>query len=250
MRISVVVPCFNEAPRLPKTFREISEFSEKNNGKSCVIAEIIVVDDGSTDATVQVAHEWAISLPIRIIRHERNFGKGRALRTGVMQSIGDCVLLFDADSATSISELPKFCDAMRAQGSDIVIGCRVPRHAANVTVRMSFYRKMIGRAYHTVTMLLIPGIADAACGFKLLRTQRAKELFAAQQIERFAYDIEILAAALYRQWKILEIPVNWNAVPISKVHVVRDGIEMLARIMQLYAWRILRRGVFSKTCKY
>ena len=245
MQITVVIPCYNEAPRLPRTFQEITSFIKDQLGKQCVITEIIVVDDGSSDETIAISTEWLKALPITIAKHEKNLGKGAALRTGVTKATGDYILLFDADSATPISELPKLCDVMRNNSADIVIGCRNSHQSAGVTVKMSLHRKFIGRVYHALTTPLIPNIKDAACGFKLFRAGKAKKLFAFQQINRFAYDIEILSLALHLKWKIVEVPVNWNAIPISKVRIFRDGIEMLFKVIKLYTLKISKRGIFK-----
>jgi len=244
MNISVIIPCYNEEDRLSPTLGKIAAFHQQYPD---LLKEIIIVDDGSIDATLHMAEKWKHVLPLCIFSNEQNRGKGAALRTGVQAASGDYTLLFDADSATSIEELMKFTAELTRSSANILIGCRVPKNAVGVTVKMAPYRRFIGRVYHAMTIPLIPGIRDAACGFKLLETKKAKELFATQRINRFAYDIEILAAALHRNWRVVEVPVNWSAVPISKVNIIRDGIEMFLRVFQIYTWKILGKGIFQES---
>ncbi len=241
MTIALVIPCFNEEPRLPRTLEHIESFMRGTPG---LIPQIIIVDDGSTDRTSEIVESWRGRLPIEIARLPRNSGKGAALRAGVPLAKQDAVLLYDADAATPITELPRFCSAL-GDGADIVIGSRL-RDGPGHTVRMQPHRRLIGRLYFWLTAPLIPGVHDAACGCKLLRRETARELFAAQHINRFAYDIEILSMAIARGKKVVEVPVSWTAVPISKVRLLRDGPEMFMRVLQLYGsrvwWWITSRG--------
>jgi dolichyl-phosphate beta-glucosyltransferase len=232
MQLSVVIPAYNEEARLPATFGHL-ESALRNSPSSPDVQEIIVVDDGSHDGTSALAERWAERLPIRTVRLPENRGKGAALRAGVLESKAPYALLYDADAATPFDEAQKLAEAMEKENADIAIGSRVLGRAPD-TVQMSLPRRIIGRIYHALTAPLIPGIRDAACGCKLFKTSVAKELFSRQKLDRFAYDVEILSLALARGYKVAEVPVAWREIPGSKVRILRDGPEMLVRVLQLY----------------
>jgi dolichyl-phosphate beta-glucosyltransferase len=235
MNLTIILPCFNEESRLPHTLEHIYGYLRKHKVDA---AEVFVVDDGSTDRTVQVARSWSDRLPIRVLQHQKNRGKGAALRTGVLDAKGDYVLLYDADGATPIEEVEKLFTAMKKTGANIAIGSRV---IAGSHVAMKWHRRLIGRVYYWLTAPLIPGIRDAACGCKLLERSVAQDLFTRQKFNRFAYDPEILSMAITSGYAIAEVSVQWKAVPVSKVRLIRDGTEMFWRVLELYVRKYLRR---------
>lgn len=149
----------------------------------------------------------------------------------------ELILLYDADGATPIEEVLRLFKALSSQNADIAIGSRVLR-GAHSEVQMTWHRRLIGRLYHILTAPLIPGIADAACGCKLFKAEIAKKLFSLQTINRYAYDIEILSLAHVRGHRIVEVPVYWRHIPVSKVRIFRDGFEMLWRVLGLYVRKI------------
>ncbi|MFH0770581.1 MAG: dolichyl-phosphate beta-glucosyltransferase [Candidatus Peregrinibacteria bacterium] len=239
MTLSLIIPCLNEETRLPVTLGQIRAFRDAWKG-SWSICEVIVVDDGSTDRTVETASAWGNRLPMVVLKHPHNRGKGAALRRGVQAAHGDFVLLYDADGATPIGEVEKLIAALERAQATIAIGSRVLIGEAG-EVRMEHHRRFIGRVYYWLTASLIPGIHDAACGCKLFRRDRAQCLFALQHIDRFAYDPEILSLAIRFGDRIVEVPVRWNAIAGSKVNLFSDGIEMFWRVMGIY-WRRMRDG--------
>lgn len=233
--ISFIIPCYNEQDRLATTLQHIADFLAK---KTCVaLKEIIIVDDGSSDRTAAIAQEWQSRLPIHLVRFQRNTGKGAALRAGVLHASGMLILLYDADAATPICELDRLFEEMKRSHADIVIGSRV-RPSPLRPVEMAWHRQFIGTVYRLLTWPLIPGIDDAACGCKLFRGDVAKKIFSKQRVNRFAYDIEILSLALQNGYTIVTVPVRWRAVPLSKVRIVRDGMEMLMQVFLLYVRRL------------
>jgi dolichyl-phosphate beta-glucosyltransferase len=242
MTLSIIIPAFNEEDRLPKTLESIREFFAQDR-QNLSLRELIVVDDGSTDGTSTIAEQWKNRLPIQIIRLHKNQGKGAALRAGVMAASSDLVLLYDADGATPIQEVQRLYHVLHDERTDIVIGSRVLDRCHSL-ITMQWHRRMIGRMYHFLTLPLIPGIQDAACGCKLFRLPVARTLFCLQRFNRFACDIEILALALRLHFRLKEVAVEWHAVPVSKVRLFRDGAEMMLRVLQLYF-----RVFFSQRCQ-
>lgn len=233
MRLSIVIPAYNEQDRLGKTLSSIADAWKEGRMSDIELVEVAVVDDGSHDRTLDIAREWSSRLPMISLRLPVNRGKGAAVRSGVAEAVGDFVLLYDADGATPITEVRKLFDALQRDGSDIAIGSRVLERRAGL-VTMQWHRRIIGRLYHGLCSLLVPGIHDTACGCKLFKADVAKKLFLLQRIDRFAFDVEVLALALRHRYRISEVPLTWTAVPESKVNVVRDGLQMFWCVISLY----------------
>lgn len=230
--LSIVIPAYNEADRLPPTLASIAAFFATARD-DLDLHDVIVVDDGSTDGTADVAARWSDRLPVTVHRFPSNRGKGAAVREGMLRATGELRLIYDADGATPIEEVPKLRRAMREQGAEVAIGSRVD---PSTHVRMKPHRRLIGRIYHALCSPLHPGIRDAACGCKLFTAASASAIFPKQQIDRFAFDVEILSLAIALDYRIAEIPVPWTAVEKSKVRLIRDGIQMFWSVLGLY-WR-------------
>ena len=201
-----------------------------------------MVDDGSRDETFAVVSQWQGSLPVRGIRFEENRGKGAAVRTGMLAAEGDCCLFYDADAATPPAEILKLVKALNERQADVVIGSRVLGARENL-VSMQWHRRLIGRIYHALCSALVPGIADAACGAKLFTRSAAGDLFVRQKIERFAFDIEVLSLAQRLGYKVVELPVEWTAIPGSKVNLVWDSLNMTWCVLRLYVRHLLLRDL-------
>jgi dolichyl-phosphate beta-glucosyltransferase len=231
--LSIVIPAFNEEQRLGITLRSIYQHQKNLEIAGLSIVQVIVSDDGSIDRTIEVAESFQDVLPIVIVRLGYNKGKGAAVRKGMEQSIGDLSLMYDADGATPITEVPKLYRALFQENADIAIGSRVMNQFTSL-VSMSWHRKFIGRIYHFFCSALVPSLQDTACGCKLYRKETASFLFRIQHINRFAFDVEVLALAIMYSKKIVEVPVAWTAVPESKVRIVRDGLQMLLCVIGLY----------------
>jgi len=224
MKCDVIIPCYNEAKRLPVTLKHLDNYQGEHQ------LNIIIVDDGSKDETVTIAQAYQSAHTIDVVTVPRNKGKGFALKQGVLKSAAPYVLLYDADAATAIANIDTFFTVMK-NGADIVIGNRTMEKKH---VQMSWHRRIIGRVYFYLTKPLLPNVQDAACGFKLLKGPLARDLFGVMTIHRFAYDIELLHLAKKAQLVIKEIPVKWNDVAGSKVNIVSDGIESLYQVIKLY----------------
>ncbi len=234
MSLSIVIPAYNEARRLPATLERLQSCFAHVTGVMA-LHEIVVADDGSRDGTASVAEAFAGRLPIRVVSLPVNRGKGAAVRAGMLAAIGDRVLFYDADGATPPEEILRLGTAMDAAQADVAIGSRVNPEQGIVT--MSRYRRLIGRAYHALCAPLVPGIQDTACGCKLFTAAAAHDLFSRQSIDRFAFDVEVLFLARRLGYRITEVRVAWTAVGESKVRIVRDGLNMFRSVAGLYlAW--------------
>lgn len=226
IEISVVIPAYNEARRLPPTLIDMLDYFDQLGR----VYEIIVVDDGSHDSTALVVQKFEkIKNQIRLIRMPKNTGKGHAVRTGFLNAHGKIILLADADGATPISEFARLEAAINS-GIEIAIGSRAIR-SQDTKVKTRWYRKYLGRIFNNcVNLFLLPGIADTQCGFKLFKRGPAQFVFQKQTSERFSFDIEILFIARQVGLKISEVAINWTNVPGSKVNLILDSLDMLKDI--------------------
>jgi dolichyl-phosphate beta-glucosyltransferase len=229
--ISVVVPAYNEERRIERMLLEALGYLRQRGRPT----EVLVIDDGSRDNTSGVVGRLAHTWPeLRLIRLAQNHGKGYAVRTGVVNSTGDCVLLADADGATPIAELESLEHALQ-QGTDVAIGSRAVAEA-DVRIERRWYRHVMGRTFHwLVETLAVKGIRDTQCGFKLFRGAVAHDLFSRMRMSRYSFDVEVLVMAQRRGYRIAEVPVNWIHQPGSKINVVSDSIRMAADLFTIRA---------------
>lgn len=229
MDLSIVIPAYNEAERLPETLRQIAEYL-KNDSRSF---EILVIDDGSTDATVQIAEQ--ASIMTRVIRQPKNMGKGAAVRTGMAAAQGDWRYLCDADLSTPIADLEKLWS--RRHEADIVLGSRrMP--GSQVVKHQTWLKETLGQLGNVLIQLLAaPGIHDTRCGFKLF-SRRTQPIFQLQRLNDFSYDDEILFLARRAGLKIIEVPVRWVNDERSKVKS-SDYFKTLVDLIKIhyFQWR-------------
>jgi dolichyl-phosphate beta-glucosyltransferase len=198
----------------------------------------VVVDDGSVDRTAAVAGGFS-SPPVEVLRLERNRGKGAALRTGVLASRGDWVLLCDADLSTPIEDLELL--ESHIGEADLVLGSRAVADS-DVTRRQPLYRELMGKTFNGILRLLgLVEHRDTQCGFKLIRGDLARQLFEDLSIERFAFDVELLCTARDRGYRVVEQGVRWEDSPNSRVHPVRDSLNMFLDVLRLRVRRLLAR---------
>jgi dolichyl-phosphate beta-glucosyltransferase len=231
--LSVVIPVYNEEARVPKTLQAALNYLKSMK----ISAEILIVDDGSKDQTLEVVgafqRQATDKCELRILKHGVNRGKGAAVRTGALEARGEIVLYMDADNATPLSEFEKLKPAFQ-KGADVVIGSRA-KDRKQVKVHQPFYREAMGRIFNLLVQVIATwGLWDTQCGFKAFSQKAARSIFPLQTIERFGFDVELLFIAKKRDFSILEVSVQWFDDPASKVHVLRDSIRML---LDLFAIR-------------
>lgn len=232
-QLSVVIPAFNEAATIADTVAAVCRFVSETG----MPAEVIVVDDGSTDDTGVIA-ERALAqseVPWRVVRFDTNRGKASAVRQGMLEAGGDLLLMTDADLSVSLEQLPKFLDAIRA-GADIAVASRAVRGARGDPPQ-PLWRILVGKAYAVVRRLIVlPHIADTQCGFKLFTREAAREAFSRQTATSWAFDAEVLYIAHRLGYRIVEVPVVWCNRRESKVRVLRDLWKVL-RDLLVVRWR-------------
>jgi dolichyl-phosphate beta-glucosyltransferase len=226
---SIVIPAYNESARIGGTLRAVRDCIRARGWT----AEVLVVDDGSTDNTVAIVRNFAMrNREFRLISNPRNCGKGYSVRHGVMEASGDIVMFTDADLSAPIEEAELLFSAIR-QGADIAIGSRWLDRGRQ-TRHQPVYRRFFGRCFNAVTRLLIRlPFADTQCGFKAFRRSTAETIFRLQRIEGWGFDPEILFIALERGYEIAEVAVTWGHDERSRISYLRDGLKMLGDMMYI-----------------
>lgn len=234
--LTVVVPAYNEERRLAPTLAAIRAYLEggTEGGDRDLRWELIVVDDGSTDGTLDIAADAEAADPrVRLIHSDRNRGKGHALRMGVLASHGDRVLVTDADLATPIEEL-ECLDKALADGHAAAIGSRAGADAT-IEAHQHRLRELLGRSGNfLIRTVAVPGVRDTQCGFKLFDGDRAREAFAASRLRGWGIDVEILQYFRRSGWRVAEVPVRWAHQEGSKLRPF-DYVKVLAELTALKA---------------
>lgn len=228
--LSIVIPAYNEEERLGDTLLRVRAWLDT---RPRARAEIIVVDDGCTDGTCDVAAAALEGMPGgRLVRRVRNRGKGYSVREGILASRGRLILFTDADLSTPIEEYPKLQARIQA-GDDIVIGSRALR-GADIRERQGRLRESLGKAFNVLVRLFVMrGIPDTQCGFKLLRREAALDVFSRVRTCGFAFDVEALYVARRLGYRIGQVPVVWTNSAESKVRMVRSSAAMIRDLLRI-----------------
>ena len=236
--LTIIIPAYNEEKRLPRTLPRVVAFAEAQDYE----VEILVVDNASTDRTAEVARAFAVNHPRVAVLKQPIPGKGAAVRKGMLAGRGEYLFICDADLAMPIEEVSKFLPPVRSD-YDIAIASREAPGARRYNE--PWYRHLMGRVFNLmVRMLAVPGIHDTQCGFKCLRREVARDLFAVQTIDGWAFDVEILHAALRRGYRLDEVPINWYYGRGSRVSPVRDSINMTLEVLRI-RWNG-QRGAYDR----
>jgi dolichyl-phosphate beta-glucosyltransferase len=226
--LSIVIPAHNEESRLPRSLRQVLAFLDKQSYS----AEVIVVENGSTDRTLQIAQELAQQKPNLIVMHAETRGKGKAVRSGILAAHGEYRFICDADLSMPIEEIQKFLPPQLVD-FDVAIGSREAQGA--VRYNEPSYRHFGGRAINLlIRLFILPGLNDTQCGFKCFRAETALSLFQQQTLSGWSFDIELLYIARRKKLRVREIPVQWYFDADSKVSAVRDALKMIVDIFRIH----------------
>jgi len=239
LHLSVVIPAYNEQDRLLASLERIDDYLKKQG----IEAEILVVDDGSSDGTAEIAAEFLKERRGRVVSLAENSGKGAAVRRGLSEARGRWVLMTDADLSAPIEEHLKLASTARDEDADIVIGSRGLADS-RIEVHQAWLRETMGKTFN-VLVRAMTGLTfkDTQCGFKLMDRKRVLPLFDKMVIDRFAFDIELLYLAVRYGLAVREIPIVWRNEPNSRVSILTDPINMLWDVARV-RWRF-RRGAYN-----
>lgn len=238
VRLSVVIPAFNEARRLPRTLEDVHGYLARQSYR----AEVVVVDDGSTDDTARLVREWpAGATPVRLLAHPdgRNHGKGATVRRGMAEAIGAYRLFMDADNSTTLSHIDAFWPWFE-QGFDVVIGSR-DIAGADVVLHQPWLKELgVKLGNLIIRSLAAPGIADTQAGFKMFSARCIEDILPRLTIERWGFDVELIVAARCRGFRVKELPIRWVNNAASTVPAVAY-LQVLGEV-----WRVRRQRAAGK----
>ena len=231
--LSVIIPAYNEALRLPRTLERIAAYANQFDRE----VEVLVVDDGSTDGTAAVAEAFRGKIPaLRVVPNGRNRGKGFSVRHGVGEAHGRIALFTDADLSAPIEEADKLIAAL--EHFDVAIGSRAVNRSL-ITVHQSPLREFAGILFNKIVRVILRlPFVDTQCGFKAFLREPCRIIFEQQRIERFGFDPELLYLARHHGLRAVEIPVRWGHSPATKVSMLRDSMQMFADVFRI-RWNAL-----------
>ena len=240
--LSIVIPAYNEAARLGSTLDAVADYMRQNYPQG----EVIVVDDGSSDETADLARAaLARARPLRtsVISYKSNLGKGRAVRLGLLAARGDVVLFSDADLSTPISEAPKLIEPILKNECDVAFGSRALDRSL-IGVHQSWRREQGGRIFN-LFVRLATGMPfwDTQCGFKAFKMSACRPLVEAATVDRFGFDVELLYLAHRAGLRLREVPVRWDHNEGSKISLFSDSFKMLGEVGLIR--QQARRGVYD-----
>jgi len=235
--VSVVIPAYNEELRIRSSLQKVMNFMEENYSDY----EVLLVDDGSTDSTLKIGQEFAKSYPKLQVINNPHSGKGFTVKTGILKAKKDYILFSDADLATPIEDLKRFLVWITENDFDIAIGSREATGAQRQ--KEPLLRHIMGRVFNIIIQLLVlKGIKDTQCGFKLFKKEVGQRIFRATLLYPggeivgpmvTAFDVEVLFLARKMGYKIKEVSVNWTYVDESKVNPFKDSIINFLDVMKV-----------------
>jgi len=225
--LSLILPAHNEEHRLPKTLSQAHDFFQKQNYS----VEIVVVENGSQDRTLELAQSFTRQIPYLHVIHEDQRGKGLAVKRGMLEAKGEYRFIADVDFSMPIAEINRFIPP-QLPDLDVAIASREAPGA--VRYNEPPYRHLTGRVFNTLVRLVaLPGLQDTQCGFKCFRAAVAEDIFRYQTIPGWTFDVEVLYIARLRGYRIVEIPIPWYFDANSKVRVMKDSIQMALDLLAI-----------------
>jgi len=225
IELSVLIPAYNEEFRVCDTIDLLKTYF----AKQVYEAEIVVVDDGSTDNTVAVVNERHPE--VQVVSYQENRGKGYASRIGAEACAGEVVLIYDADGSTPIEEVEKMWPLFQDEDADIVIGSRAMAES-DVAVRQPLYRQSMGRIYNMLLrVLMLTRFRDTQCGFKGIKASCIEKVFPLMRSDGFGADCEMLFIAAKHGYRIDEVPVRWLNSLDTRVHAIWDSLDMFREVL-------------------
>jgi len=229
--LSILFPAHNEESRLPEALAQADAFLKKQ----FYAYELLIIENASTDQTLSIAREFAITHPYATVIHDDMPGKGRAVQKGMLAAKGQFRFVCDVDLSMPVEEIVHFLPPEK-DGYDIAIASREAKGA--VRYGEPAYRHLVGRVFNTLVRLLtLPELNDTQCGFKCFTAQAAETLFPKMTIPGWTFDVEILAIARQMGYRIIEVPIPWYYKTHSKIHVMRDSFKMASDLL------VIRRNV-------
>ena len=235
--LSIIIPAYNEERRLPYTLEQIFSFLKEQS----YTAEILVVENGSKDGTIEIASKFARRYSNLYVFQEKQPGKGNAVSHGMREARGEYRFMCDADLSMPIAELKKFLPPF-LNGTDIAIASREVQGA--VRYNEPYLRHLTGRVFNLlIRLLVLPGLQDTQCGFKCFHAQVAEEIFQYQTLSGWAFDVEILYIAQKKGYHIREVPINWYFNADTKISVLKDSWQMFMDLLTIR--RNARRGLYD-----
>ena len=241
--LSIIVPAYNEENRLGDSVAQILDYLQKETPHG----ELIIVDDGSQDATAEIAERACQAFPdikSKVIRYEKNRGKGYAVKTGLLAAAADIALFSDADLSTPIAETAKLVEPIRRGEFDVTFGSRALDRSL-IGTHQPWRREQGGKVFNFIvkTATGLP-FWDTQCGFKAFNMPKFRPLLDVMQIERFGFDVEFLYVADYRGLRLKEIPVRWDHCDGTKISVFRDSRKMFSEVREIR--RNAKKGIYDR----
>ncbi len=225
--LSLILPAHNEEHRLPKTLSQAYDFFQKQSYS----VEIVVVENGSQDRTLELAQSFTQQIPYLHVIHEDRRGKGLAVKRGILEAKGEYRFIADVDFSMPIEEINRFIPPQLPE-LDVAIASREAPGA--VRYNEPPYRHLTGRIFNTLVRLVaLPGLQDTQCGFKCFRAAVAEDIFPYQTISGWTFDVEVLYIARLRGYRIVEIPIPWYFDANSKVRVMKDSFQMALDLLAI-----------------
>ncbi len=235
--LSIVIPAHNEETRLPPSLEKIDRFLTTQP----YTAEVVIVENGSNDRTLEVARSYAAHAPYLRVLHETRRGKGLAVQRGMIEAHGEYRFICDADLSMPIEQVNRFLPPALPH-FDVAIGSREVK--GSVRYHEPHYRHLIGRVFNTMVRLAaLPGLQDTQCGFKMFRAAVAEEVFSRQTLTGMSFDVEVLFIARRMGYTIHEVPIDWYFDPDSRVRLAEDSLRMFSDLMTIR--RNADRGVYD-----